>query len=125
MHFAIPLISIIIHLHTKITHVFFKKKQKSIDDDGREFCIRVVSGRFDYSMIPGDDIEYDLLSGKVTQIGDVEIDYNLVSGRVEKVGDVRIRYQLSTGKRKVKEVGGLKINYDLFGKIKGTRGQVR
>ena len=98
-------------------------KVKWEDEDGREFSIRVLSGTFNYSMVPGDDIEYDIFSDKVKQIGDVIVRYSIVTGKVVEVGDVTIRYDMFTDV--VEQVGGLSIKYDLFGKIKGTRGEVR
>ena len=44
-------------------------KVKWEDNDGREFSIRVLSGRFEYGMIPGDDISYDYLGDNVNKVG--------------------------------------------------------
>ena len=81
-------------------------KVKWEDKDGREFSIRVMSGEFEYSMIPGDDISYDFMGDKVIQIGSVKIQYDFMGNKITKVG-------------------GLTINYDFMGeKVTGTRGRV-
>ena len=98
-------------------------KVKWEDDDGREFAIKVISGDFGYSMVPGDDIKYDILTDKVKLIGDVVVEYDLFTGKVKRVGDVTIQYNIFDDN--IKQVGGLTINYNYLGKVKGTRGQVR
>lgn len=98
-------------------------KVKWEDDDGREFSIRVLTGRFEYSMVAGDDIEYELFGKKVVKVGDTVIEYNLYNGRVEKVGDVKIKYNPYNDR--TEKIGGLTIKYDYTGTFTGTRGQVR
>ena len=94
------------------------------DNDGREFSIRVLSGEFEYSMIPGDDIRYDFMGEKVIQIGSVRIQYDFMGEKVVQIGSVRIQYDF-TGE-KITKVGELTINYDYMGeKVTGTRGRVR
>ena len=95
-------------------------KVKWEDDDGREFSIEVLSHNFSYSMIPGDDINYDMFD-KVGKVGDVTISYDMFD-KVVKVGDVTISYDMFD---KIVKVGGLTIRYDMFDKITGSRGSVR
>ena len=100
-------------------------KVKWEDDDGREFSIRVLTGRFEYSMVAGDDIEYELFGEqRVKKVGDTVIKYNWLDEKVEKVGDVEIKYNYLL-KDRVEKIGGLTINYNYNGRITGTRGQVR
>jgi hypothetical protein len=99
-------------------------KVKWEDNDGREFSIRVLSGEFEYGMIPGDDISYDFMGEKVVQIGSVRIQYDFMGEKVVQIGSVRIQYDFMG--EKITKVGGLTINYDFMGeKVTGTRGRVR
>lgn len=94
------------------------------DDDGREFSIRVLSGRFEYGMIPGDDISYDYMGDNVTKVGTTRIQYDYLGERITKVGDVSIQWDYLG--EKITKVGGLTIRYDYLGeKVTGTRGRVR
>ena len=53
-------------------------KVKWEDDDGREFSIKVLSGEFGWSMVPGDMIHYDRYRpDRVTRIGNLLIHYDL------------------------------------------------
>ena len=67
------------------------------DNDGREFSIRSVTASFSYSMIAGDEIEY-------------EPSYSDNAGKIKKVGSVTIMYEPSYS--------------DNAGKIKSTRGSI-
>ena len=99
-------------------------KVKWEDDDGRQFSIKVFSKEFSWSMVPGDDVKYDLTGRDVIKVGDVNIRYDLPRENVTKVGDVTIRYDIL--RQKVTQVGGLTIKYDILGKrVLGTRGRVR
>ena len=98
-------------------------KVKWEDKDGREFSIRVMSGEFEYSMIPGDDISYDFMGEKVVKIGSVKIRYDFTGNKVIQIGSVKIQYDFMGNK--ITKVGGLTINYDFMGeKVTGTRGRV-
>ena len=88
------------------------------DNDGREFSIRSVTASFSYSMIAGDEIEY-------------EPSYSDNAGKIKKVGSVTIMYEpsYSDNAGKIKKVGGMTIMYepsysDNAGKIKSTRGSI-
>ena len=99
-------------------------KVKWEDDDGREFSIKVLSGKFSYGMIAGDDIKYDIYKTRITKVGDVSIKYDTYGKRVVKVGDVSIKWD--TYGKIIKKVGGLTIKYDTYNvRIKGTEGKVR
>ena len=79
-------------------------KVKWEDKDGREFSIKVISGEFEYGIIPGDNISYTW-DDKVSQVGSVSISY--------------------TWDDKVSQVGGMSISYTWDDKVSGTRGRVR
>ena len=88
------------------------------DNDGREFSIRSISASFTYSMIPGDEIEY-------------EPSYSDNAGKIRKVGNVTITYEpsYSDNAGKIRKVGGMTITYepsysDNAGKIKSTTGSI-
>ena len=95
-------------------------KVKWDDDNGREFSIRVLSGGFEYSMIPGDRLSYTY-DGNISMIGNVRVSYTY-DGKVSRVGSVRISY---TYDGKVSRVGGLSISYTYDGKVSRTSGRVR
>ena len=65
-------------------------KVKWEDSDGREFSIKVLSKEFDYTFIPGDELDYDRWD-RVTKVGSIVIDYDRFD-RVEKVGSLEIYY---------------------------------
>ena len=94
-------------------------KIKWEDKDDIEFSIKVISGEFEYSMVSGDNIYYDV-QGKVTQVGSVRIYYN-VQGKVTQVGSVRIYYDVQG---KVTQVGRLRVYYDVQGRVTSTAGKV-
>jgi len=89
------------------------------DEDGREFSISAPSGQFNYGMLNGDYVSYNL-SGRVAQVGPVLISYNL-SGKVSSIGSVLINYDLSG---RVRSVGNLYVSYDMQGRVTGTSGSV-
>ena len=93
-------------------------KIKWSDVAGREFSITCISGEFNYSMIPGDRIEY-------------EPSFSSNAGKVSKIGSVRIEYEptFSSNAGKVSKVGSVRIEYEPTfssnaGKIRATRGNV-
>ena len=93
-------------------------KIKWSDVAGREFSITCISGEFNYSMIPGDRIEY-------------EPTFSSNAGKVSKIGSVRIEYEptYSSNAGKIRKVGGLTVEYEPTyssnaGKIRATRGNV-
>ena len=84
------------------------------DRDGREFSINSNSGRFSYSMVSGDQLEYNNSN---------QYDYKNTggsSGTIRKVGNVTIEYNNSnqydyknTGPDgTIRKVGGLVIEYN-------------
>ena len=95
-------------------------KVKWEDSDGREFSIRVISKKFDYTFIPGDTIDYDRF-GRVEKIGPIVIDYDRFD-RVEKVGPIVIDYDRFD---RVEKVGSLEIDYDRFGRVEKTIGRIK
>ncbi len=94
-------------------------KIKWEDNDGREFSVRALSGSFSYSMIPGDNLFYNV-DGSVSRIGSVNIYYN-VDGSVSRIGRVNIYYNVDGT---VSRVGGLSIYYNVDGTISSTRGRI-
>ena len=109
------------------------------DNNGREFSIRSVSASFTYSMIPGDEIEYEPSysdnAGKIRKVGNVTIiyepSYSDNAGKIRKVGNVTIIYEpsYSNNAGKIRKVGGMTITYepsysDNAGKIKSTTGSI-
>lgn len=68
---------------------------------------------------PGVRIEHDNL-GRVRRIGNVFINYDR-SGRVKRVGSVYVRYH----HRLLKQIGGLRVTYDCYGRIIRTTGAIK
>jgi hypothetical protein len=107
------------------------------DAQGREFSINTHSGKFQYSMIPGDKLSYYGTydggpEGAIKSIGSTRIYYygkydGGPEGAVKSVGNVRIYYngEFSGGPEgTVKSVGGLKVYY--FGKYQsGPEGSIK
>ena len=84
------------------------------DRDGREFSINSHSGKFTYSMVSGDNLEYNSNnqydyrntgpSGTIRTIGNVEIVYN---------SDNRYDYNNIGPSGSIRTVGNLKIVYNI------------
>lgn len=69
-------------------------------------------------LLPYDwQLDRELGSGRVSQIGPYRIEYEPFSDRITKVGKYRVEYE--TFEDTVKRIGGLSIEYDFFsGKLK-------
>lgn len=81
---------------------------------------RSRSGYYNYyHNTAGIRIEHDQL-GRVRRIGHVFINYDR-SGRVKRIGSVYMRYQ----HRLLKQIGGLRVIYDCYGRIIRTTGNIK
>ena len=65
-------------------------------------------------------IKYDAI-GQIRRIDNIYIDYDR-RGKVRRIGSVDMQYH--RGKGRLKQVGGLKVNYNHWGEIVHTRGAV-
>ena len=119
------------------------------DRDGREFSINTHTGNFKYSMVSGDQLEYNNgyssydtgEKGTIRTIGDVKIVWNNgyssydtgEKGTLRSVGDVKIVWNngyssYDTGEKgTLRSVGGLKVEYNngYSSYDKGPKGTIR
>ena len=97
------------------------------DREGREFSVNSHSGKFTYSMVPGDNLYYN--TGSYTDTGP--------KNTIKSIGSVDVYWNTGsytdTGEKgTIKSVGGLTINYNTGsyrdsgpkGTIKNTSGSV-
>ena len=119
------------------------------DRDGREFSINTHTGNFKYSMVSGDQLEYNNgyssydtgEKGTIRKIGDVKIIWNNgyssydtgEKGTLRSVGDVKIVWNngyssYDTGEKgTLRSIGGLKVEYNngYSSYDKGPKGTIR